>query len=76
MEFVAQFIEIIVMLLLLFGLGFALLYFMRHRERFSRWVNNFDRNTDEKGEEIIRLKRRIEDAQHDINKLADPEPGE
>jgi len=69
MEFIMDFIEVITMILLLGVIIFGFLYAMRHRERIGHWVNNFDKNTIEKEEEITRLKRRIEDSQKAIEKL-------
>lgn len=71
MEFVAEFIEIICMLALVFGIAIAVLYFVRHRARINRWVNNYGSkdNTAEKEDRIRALRRRKEDAEVEIAQL-------
>ena len=53
MEFVANFVEIIFMLLLLAGIVFAFFYCLRHRNRISRWIEHYDDNDNKAEKEFI-----------------------
>jgi len=71
MEFVASFIEIICMLILLGVIFWAVMYLTRHRARWQRWIENYSSkdNVAEREERIRFLKRKIEDAEAEIDEL-------
>ena len=67
MEFVEALGVFILMAAILFLIGYA----VRHRGSIAKWLNNIDHggNAEEKEDEIIRLRRRKEDAERRIEKL-------
>lgn len=66
-----EFVETICTLILFIAIGFGLLYMLRHRAGIGRWVNNYESkdNVAEKDSRIRTLKRRIEDAQAEVERL-------